>query len=425
MSQTTRLDPRHTGIDRPLQHGRLLLIASLLSAFTSSWTGFRVSGLNLTDFFLVGALVIAVASELLGRVSLRLSWQFSVLPVVGVLLMARDALVLDRLPFQTLTAAQYTSGDSLGETVGGSATFLARLLLSWTLVAIAASAFRDRPHRLVWLSGAWVAGAVVSAAWAVVQSTSPAPDLPFLYHVESATRALGLSNHPNSLAETISATMPLLIFVAAGGSSRIGIRLLGTLGAAVGLWALFLSGSRAGLLMGFLALIGSLLIRLRWSGKAVWGLPIVLLGTGAGIVFLPHIWSTTRFSSGGGQLSDIARLQALKEGFGLFLAHPVLGGGLSTWLGEMVPLILLSGGGLALFFVFYASLGTVLLRVWRARSRELLAHLAWSGAVVLLFGLLNNGIVERYLYWPFILGFFLVLAKDAALTDRGPSRSIS
>lgn len=414
MTLTTRVALERLGLDRPVQHGRLLLVVTILSAFTSSWTGFRLSGLNLTDVFLVAALLIALVSEMLGRVSLRLSWHFFVLPAVVILLMTRDALVFDRLPFQTLTAAQYTSGDSLGETVGGSATFLARLVLSWTVIGVIASAFRNRPQRLVMLAGAWTAGAVVSAVWAIVQSTVSLPELPFLYHVDSATRALGLSNHPNSLAETISATIPLLVYFATGGSPKILHRFLGLVFAAASLWALFLSGSRAGLLMGFLALTGSLLIRLRWSGKAVWGLPIVLLGTGAGIVFLPQIWSTTRFSSGGGALSNVARLQALNDGWDLFLSNPILGGGLSTWLGEMVPLILLSGGGLALFVVFYASLGAVLLRVGRARSEELLAHLVWCGMVVLLFGLLNNGLVERYLYWPFVLGFFLVLSKESA-----------
>ena len=70
------------------RRGRLLLTILGLAAFTSSWTGFRISGFNLTDAFLVAAFLVAVGGEFLDRTSVQVRWQFTVLPVVVIVLMA-------------------------------------------------------------------------------------------------------------------------------------------------------------------------------------------------------------------------------------------------------------------------------------------------------------------------------------------------
>lgn len=396
----------HDGAPAPA----VLVFLLCAAAFTSSWTGFRVAGVNLADLFTGAALVSSVAYGLSGRRSLLVPWQFVVLPAVVVALMARDAFVFDRLPFQALTAAEYTSGVSLGETVGGSATFLLRLILCWTAIGVATSLVRGSVGHLVIVCGAWVSGTAVSVYWAIAQSVFGLPDLPFIYHIDSLTRAVGLANHPNSFAETIGTALPIAVFVATGSRTRPLLRVLGCVTAAAFVGALFLSGSRAGIALGLGALVASVLVRLIWSGRAVWAVPIGLLSVVAGILWLPQVWATTRFAQDAAQVSDSARLAALRQGLDLFASHPVGGSGLSIWLGEMVPLILLSGGGLLLFTAFYWSLGSVILHVWRARRQEFIAQLVCSCAVVIVFGLLNNGLVERYLYWPLVVGFYLARA---------------
>lgn len=391
---------------------RVLFVLLCLAAFTSSWTGFRISGLNLADFFLAAALCCSLAIGVVGRTPVPVSWQFVLLPLVILVLMARDAFIYDRLPFQALTAAQYTTGDALGETVGGSATFLVRVILCWTAVGISLGLFRSSPRHLVVVIGAWAAGTACSVGWAVAQTTFALPDLPFIYHIDSVTRAVGFANHPNSFAETVGTVIPVVVFLAFGPKGGALRRIVGLLFLASASWALFLSGSRAGLAVGLVALVLSVVIRLFWSGKGVWGVPLGLLAIVGAVLWLPSVWSTTRFSQGAAQVSDSERLSALAQGVGLFTQHPLGGSGLSVWLGEMVPLILLAGGGVVLFSTFYASLGSVLLRTWVGRSDELVMHLLCSSAVVLIFGLLNNGMVERYLYWPFIIGFFLVATRQ-------------
>ncbi|WP_147281437.1 O-antigen ligase [Curtobacterium sp. AG1037] len=368
-------------------------------------------GLNLADFFLVAAAILSAVSLAAGRVTLQLRWQFLLLPALVLMLMARDAIVFDRLPFQQLTAALYTTGESVGETAGGSAAFLGRILLCWTIIGVATSAFRDRKDALVRLAGFWSVGIGISAVWTVVQYAAGLPDLPFLYHVDSAVRSVGLSNHPNSLAETVCVAIPLFCHYAFGREKKVQLRMLAFIGLTAGVWSLFLSGSRAGLAMGLIAFVGSGVVRLRLSGRGIWGIPLGLLATAVGILVLPQVWATTRFSAGSAQLSNTARAQALQEGFEIFVSHPILGAGLSSWLGEMVPLILLAGGGLLLFAVFYAGIGSVFVRGLRGSRDELTAQLSWSACIVLMFGILNNGIVERYLYWPFILAFFLTLNR--------------
>ncbi|MBF4582938.1 O-antigen ligase family protein [Curtobacterium sp. VKM Ac-2865] len=394
--------------DRP---NRLLLLLLLAAAMTSPWTGVRIAGLNLADFFLVASLALALLLGLTRRVAVPMPWQFVVLPVVVLVLMGRDAVFFDRLPFQTLEAAQFTTGDALGETVGGSATFLVRLVLCWTAVGLSVGAFHRFPRALVSIIAAWLLGIAIGVSWSILQFTFALPDLPFVFHIDSAARAVGLTNHPNSLAETIGVGLPLAVFLALGPRAGLVRRAGGCALVVLSMWGLFLTGSRAGLAVGFFALVLSVIIRLIWSGRGAWGLPLGLLSIVGAVLWLPSVWATTRFSQGVAEASDSARVQALTEGLGIFLRHPLGGAGLSTWLGEMVPLILLSGGGVILFAAFYSSLGSVFRRVWRARGQELNAHLAGAGLVVLAFGLLNNGLVERYLYWPLIVGFYLASAR--------------
>lgn len=403
---------------------RLLLFLLCSAAFSSSWTGFRVSGLNLADLFLILALSYSLIIGILGRVRLPVAWPFLVLPTVVLLLMGRDALFFDRLPFQTLSAAQYTTGESLGETVGGSATFLIRLILCWTAVGLALGVFQRSPRDLVRVAVSWVAGTAISAIWAAGQTTLALPDLPFIYHIESATRAVGLANHPNSFAETIVTVVPLAVHFAFGPRAGVVRRAVGAAFVGLVIWALFLSGSRAGLAVGIVALVLSVVIRLVWSGRGVWGIPLALLAIVGAVLWLPRIWSTTRFSQGAGQLSDNERIHALTQGFELFARHPLGGAGLSTWLGEMVPLILLSGGGLILFFTFYASIGSVLIRALSGRNDELVMQLLAATILVLIFGLLNNGLVERYLYWALILAYHLTAGPGTPQRREVHSRQL-
>jgi hypothetical protein len=128
---------------------------------------------------------------------------------------------------------------------------------------------------------------------------------------------------------------------------------------------------------------------------------------------MPAILDATRFFDKLGQISTAMRLANLERGLDLFNSNPLFGSGVGSWTYEMVPLILLTSGGLLYFIVFYGSLAYPILVRPRSSGGMFVPILVISAVSVFAYGLLGNGIFERYLYWPFAALFALSLGHYA------------
>ncbi|QKS17546.1 hypothetical protein HUN59_16210 [Curtobacterium sp. Csp2] len=369
-----------------------------MAALTSSWSAIRIGGSTIADICLVIAAAIAVL--LIGVRHLRMKfWMFGPL-VFGLLLMARDVILLDR-----------PLNGSDDETLGISPLqMFLRVSLSTFGVAAAVSIAgyigRRSLIRLLWT---WVAGIAVSAVWALAQGQGiVAPTLDLL-QLNGAFRYAGLTSHPNALAQSLVLSIPVL-FLGPVRSHRFAslIRPLLLL-----LWgfALWQTGSRAGLLVGFLAVVVCAAAVAARSGALKWALPIVLAGVVAAVFVGPRVIAGTRFAvDSGASASDVSRAAALSDGWTDFLSSPLIGAGFGIWVGELAPLVMLVSGG-ATFLVVYSIFAFKPLLAMRDNlgdSAVLCCLIA--GALVPVLGLLNNGFTERYTFWPALIGFALSAA---------------
>jgi hypothetical protein len=261
----------------------------------------------------------------------------------------------------------------------------------------------------------WAAGAAISGAYSVVDSAlgnSIIPsNLPFLYHYDSLTRANGLTHHPNALGQTITLALPLLIYMV--GATRGWAKAVMTLLLPISMYAILLSGSRGALLGGTVMAVATFAY-LVISGKRIHALvvPVVMCLVPLAIVIVPAVLGSTRYFTKSGDISDGARHAKFQRGLDLFETNPVFGAGVGRWFSEVAPLNILVSGGILFFFVFYGALAYPLLTRSRSSGGAFASILVISGLGVFGYGLLNNGIVERYLYWPFAALFALSLAHS-------------
>lgn len=365
-----------------------------LAALSSSWSGVKLGPLNLSDFFVLVALILIPFTDAFRRnASLLRAWM--VLPaVVALVLTARDVIIFGRqLNMSEVNAEGLSSGQ-----------MLARIVLSTICVAIVCVVHIGGDERrgrrlLAW----WVTGVVTSSAYALGQATGVFPSAPdglFLAQINGFNRFAGFSSHPNALAQTIVLAVPIVL-LSIGAKAKLR-RLLATVVLVI---ALFGTGSRAGLLVGFIAVAVSALVLGRRKGVLRWTLPLVILAVAGAIVFGPRVIGGTRFAqSDGVTQSNSGRVQALGDGWELFSRYPITGAGLGSWVGELAPLVLLASGGLVLLAVYSTFAVSPLISLWRIRRQELAEALFISATMVLPLGLLNNGFTERYSFWPALIG---------------------
>ncbi|QKJ20265.1 O-antigen ligase family protein [Microbacterium hominis] len=392
---------RRTG-HRP---GRAAAIVIALAAFTGSWTGFRIAGLNISDYLLVLAALLVVWSTVTRRWRLIVQW-WSVIPVVVLAVYAAIGFVVfDHPLIGSKNASRFVAGTAVGDELSGALLLVARMALSLTVVALLVANYFGAEQRTTDLRrlGAWWAwGAAVSAAFAIAQHYLGVADLPFQFHIISP-RANGFANHPNSLGQSVALALPILVLLTL--SRRRLVRLLAIASTVLGILAVYLSGSRAALLIGTASVIVSVayvMVKSRWRA---WLLPAGAVMVAVALLVAGPILATTRFGDPAGAESTGFRLVALDTAWRWFGQSPLFGVGVASWIGEMVPLIVLTSGGIVYFLVFYGSLAVPLVRRPLCPVDPWLVILVITGLGVLAFGVLNNAIVERYLYWPLALLF--------------------
>ncbi|MCV7220895.1 O-antigen ligase family protein [Mycolicibacterium elephantis] len=384
----------------------------------------------MADYLLVAGVFFAILVSVHNGRRLPI-YAWAVLPPFVLLLIALVGSVVRGDPLRaTRTPSQWREwvvGNAVGAEQGGALPLIARMAFSITAVAIiVASAAENSENAKVIVEKIirfWAIGAAISATYGVVELNvfgkgSFLSHLPFLYHVVSDTRATGLANHPNSFGQTIANTLPMLIYLV--GATRKYVKVGMVLALPISMYAIYLSGSRGALFCGAVIAVVTLAFLGVFAKRIhLWVPPMLAFSAALAIIFVPIILDSSRFFSKSGQISNAARIANLERGIDLLGTNPLFGAGVGSWNGEMVPLIVLTSGGVFYFIVFYTCLTRPLLVRPRSTRGVFVPILVISAIGVLGFGLLNNGIVERYLYWPFAALFALSLAHRSRIDADG------
>lgn len=416
--------PRATGratVEKRGSGQTLAVWLALGAAFTSPWTAVRISGLNVADFLLVAATLAALLAAVCERRRLPI-FLWAALPPLALLVIAIiNSVVRDHSLWAERATDEWVVGSAAAAGYGGAIPLILRMALAITAVAAivagAAEASEDGRMLVERIIRCWAAGAAVSAVYGVItfsflDNRSPLSGSSFLYHVIAETRAAGLATHPNSFGQSIAVALPVLIYMI-GVRRGLG-RAATTALVATSFYAIVLSGSRADIVLGSaLAAVTVLCLVLTGRKLRPW-IPLALAASlPLAILITPALARYLRFGSKSGQLSTSERTASLEAGLNLFDANPLLGAGVGSWGDEMVPLIVLTSGGVIFFVVFYGSLVRPLYRRSGPPGTSFTRILTISAVGVLAFGLLNNAIVERYLYWPFAALFALSLLNGS------------
>jgi hypothetical protein len=370
-----------------------------LAALTSTWTGVKVLGVNLCDALILLGIAAIVVESALGARSVTLRWWMPLPTVAALVIYAFDQVVRGGRPSQDSVNLALTAGTSAFGDSDGGFLFVARLGIATLLVAVIVGSEVEtfgvaRAVRLLLL---WTAGATVSAAAAVAYSLGLADLSEFTYHAISEVRALGLAFHPNSLAQTIAITMPLAIYFLTT-SRTAWARIWWLAGAVLGVWALVLANSRGGLIVGLCATVVALASVLgRSRGGRLFGMVLAVPAVLAVTALVDWLLANTRLGGqGGASQSDEGRWEFLQMGFDAFLNNPLIGAGVGGGAGVMVPLLLLSTGGLILFLGYYAFIAAGVHAAWPLRNDPLVSACLISVMALVGYGLFNNSVNERY-----------------------------
>jgi hypothetical protein len=379
-----------------------------LAAFSSSWTAATIGGFNIVDYALAAAIVLALLAWVLKERTIIISF-WMLMPTLGAILIAAADVFLNRgLSLQTIE--------------------IARLFISTTLIAIFARSEAEvgglaRTIRVVkW----WAAGIVVNGLVAVLVSLGVVTTAGVL-NQPTGDRLSGLSSHPNSIAFSISICLPVLVYLISQGSATRRQRFLWLIGLGVSIVGLLLANSRAGLIVGLVALALAALIALSQGKLRRLTLPLViLLGVVVWLFVIPALLGT-RLGAGAGDLSNVGRVVFNEEALNEFLNSPVWGAGFDAQAGVSVPLQVLSAGGLLFAIAYY---GFILAPVTRllANRKSLLARYSIVVVIAILgFSLLNPVFSERATFWvPLMFAAGLTVPKPSDNSnDQDPWKASS
>jgi putative inorganic carbon (HCO3(-)) transporter len=192
-----------------------------------------------------------------------------------------------------------------------------RLALDVVLFLIVYSAIKT-PRQAIWLIAAFVAGAVLDAAYGLLFVSAADP-------AHLAAQRLGSSiDNPNELASILVAALALSLGLAAASRRASLGRLAALCAAAICGGAIFLTGSRGGLIGLGVALVAFLIVGTRWRMRIVI-IAIVLALVGFGYFeFVASADLRSHVSTVG---SGTGRLDLWTVGWRMVQANPILGVG--------------------------------------------------------------------------------------------------
>ncbi len=393
------------------------------AAFTSSWNGVRIGGINLTDLLIVTA-VLAVASAAI-RNRRRLPTCLWTLPLLFLLVCSE--LVRSAATGNSLVSAgvigEWRSANAIGQDYQGPLVTVTRLAISLfavTFIVVGVSESKTAGNVIVKKIVAWwLAGIVASGSFAVVATFAPQlNDLPFRHRLYT-DRVSGLTGHPNHLGMALAIALPLLIYTVVSGRG-LGRR-IAILSVPVVAYALLLTGSR-------LAFAGAAVLA---TGTGVYfifktrSIPVsvLLVAPFAAVLAsaaIPAALSRTRFGTENAALSNEGKIDSLREAWEHFSSSPVVGIGLIPEAFTSSTVTLAAYGGLVLVIAYYLTLIYPIIVRPRPLDGMLAPILVITAIGVLLYGLAGNLWLDRFLYWPFAALYALSLySKQVAVDVRG------
>ncbi|GIG53781.1 O-antigen ligase family protein [Demequina activiva] len=379
-----------------------LTVLVTLGIVASPWTGVKVIGLPASDVAFVLAAVVLFVKVMTGdrAVSLRL-WSFA--PVIASFVIVAIDVFSNRAALSTsFGATGNIEGDAVFLGQGGAVLFLLRTAIATTLVFMLVDAETRRWGRVAPVRAltAFVVGTLVSVA------VAGARDLTGLTILEQSVttvgdRSAGLAFHPNSLGQSVALAIPALALAASQHRARP-VRTLAVAGAYVLLtWGLLLADSRGALIVSGLVGIMVVLAALsRWR-QGRWVVPA---GIAVGLVSMyavPALISGTRLAAGGPlgiADEDVGREQLLAQAWDAFSSSPFVGVGLDAGSGVMVAAFLASSGGIVLLAGFTIFVARAFALQWTRESPLPRSYGSIAILALVLMGLPNNSVNERFDY---------------------------
>ena len=227
----------------------------------------------------------------------------------------------------------------------------------------------------------------------------------------SDSRFPGLASHPNALAISVCLTIPLLFFPSMSINKFVKYPAI-----LIMIYSVYVTGSRAGLIVLTLILTSILLIEGK-TGKVRFN-RLILVSSIMSVSILLGLFvqlvASTRLSSQdvSAKASNIERLHLLRYGWEAFLHYPITGAGASLLkLSHNIFLQVLSSIGI---FGFFSFLVFAFFLVYPNRSQTFYEKL--PAIIFIVFGFFNNSLSDFYLYFP--IGFAYTLKKSENFYPR-------
>ena len=415
--------------------GAALLILGLVM---STWNAVRVAGFTASDPVLViGLLLILIGGARIGGTERRQLPRWVFIAPAGFTVVWAIGLALP--PSESYIGRRYNPAiyGIVGGAGNSSTSNLIRIWLAMAIipaaVAIAANWADLRPRRL---ADAWVLSAVVSGFVALTDRFGLTRIEPRLLGtvLNLSGRSTGLTVTANHLAVSAVLALPLALSWTGRGTPRW--RLAGTAASLLLLTAVVLSGSAGGAVTAIFVLGVSYVYQpalRRNASKAAFALVLAvatLLGP-LNQLLVAFVGNNRldRSASSGTLASNLDRMRLGEQAWRDFYYRPLQGSGL-TYIasGHRVFLQLLAASGL---------IGLIGMTVWVAKAlragvsvarassdtddRDVAGAAVISLAAFVLIGLVENQIVDRYLY--ITVGLILAVQMRAAIGQTGEQQT--
>lgn len=346
-----------------LLHVGVVLIA--LFCLTASWDQAAVAGINFRQLFLIlGGLLLATGLDL--RRLPPVPWWLHAYGLSAIVVTCLQTLLLSNDSYLTERYATSAAGQSLGIRTSTLESLLSLLFNNYGVPLVLVVACMYLPGALRWLIGAYVVGAAMSCGAAILSYYGHPGISDFFggFQAPAGERASGFTSHPLRLATSGVMAMALASWMAL--QPHRGLKWSGWVSVPVLIMGLYVSGSRGGIVAGFLLLVLCMFMlpdvrrRIHWvlSGSSATLLGVFLLFPS--VVF--GLIGSTRITGGvTSTVSDTGRSELLAQGMQDFRASPIIGIGV-RYLAEAHTLyvgVLAAGGIIFAVGYFLFNVGSI------------------------------------------------------------------
>jgi hypothetical protein len=380
----------------------------VLACLMLPWSAVEVHGVPIGDLPLGAGLLLSAVARVRARPRVPATL------AIGVGLITVSGVVTSLLPPSPhYLAGRYSPPALLAGTIGGVARSTGDLLslgkyeVSIVVLTLALLTAR-RPVRgfLQLCAAAWVVGILISGAVAVSDYARVSHlNVSLVGYVNITGRQGGLTSQPNNVGVQVAMALPLVVAGIVWTRSTV-VRVLCAVGAVLCVASSYVAGSRGGLLGLVLALVvlAAFVPRLR-RPRVVIGSAVVIAGL-FGLLLLvggSTLLGKLRLNARASDVSasDSQRESLLRQGLRDIAHSPIhgIGFGYADQAHDIFVQTVVGGG--VLFLVgFVLMVGTVLVRRGRLGGDPLSRALAASVTVWLVLGLIENQLLDQFLYVP-------------------------